>query len=146
MTNENYQIAMAEVLEYLKGIQKEDVEKISPSFMNFLKENASKNYKANFDYTKPLSELQLSDTSKAIISFICYKYWCNNEQQKMKFYNLLKHNDELYKRKWKEKSNNMFKSKEKNIAVTDLQIEKNNKINLWKTIKKFLKNIIKTRR
>ena len=55
MTNSNMRNAMSEVLEYLKGIKKEDLDKISPKFMNFLEENASKDYNPNFDYIKPLN-------------------------------------------------------------------------------------------
>ena len=108
MTNVNMKNAMAEVLEYLKGIRKEDLDKISPKFMKFLEENASKDYIPDFDYTKPLSELNLMNSSKAIICFICYKYWCETEEEKIEFYNLLKENDKKYELEWKEKSANLF--------------------------------------
>ena len=74
--------AMAQVLEYLKGISEDDVKKISPEFMNYLEENAAKDYKFDIDFTKPLSSLELMPTAKAIITFICYKYWCTNEEEK----------------------------------------------------------------
>ena len=115
MTNDNTKNAMAEVLEYLKGIKEEDINKISPKFLKFLEENASKDYKPNFDYNKPLSELNLMNSSKAIICFICYKYWCETEDEKTEFYRLLKENDKKYELEWKEKKDSIFKSKENNI-------------------------------
>ena len=161
MINSNMKNAMREVLEYLKGIRQEDLDKISPKFMNFLEKNASKDYKPNFDYTKPLSELKLMGTSNAIICYICYKYWCEDEKQKQEFYNLLKDNNRRYKEDWKEKSKNMFKSKEnytefkvQNIKLAEehtnkiqnkneLVPKKRKKIKIFSKIKEFIKNIIK---
>ena len=149
MTNINVENAMAEVLEYLKGIRKEDLEKISPKFMNFLKENASKDYKPEFDNTKPLNELELLDTSKAIISFICYKYWCKNENERVEFYKILQDNEQYFEREWEERSKNMFLSKEdkeknivKSINNSSLPITKSNKIGIWSKIRNFIKKII----
>ena len=158
MTNENYEIAISEVLEYLKGIRKEDLEKISPKFMNFLKENASKEYKPNFDYTKPLSELNLLKESKELICFICYKYWCKNETEKIEFYKLLEYNEELYKKEWEEKNKHMFHSKEEKLnsnteeniktdkEVSNLPIKESSRIGIFSKIKQFIKNIFRKKK
>ena len=69
-----YANAMAEVLYYLKGIRDEDLAKIPKKLIDFLEENSNKNYICNFDYTKPLKELNLTDESKGIIAMICYYY------------------------------------------------------------------------
>lgn len=145
----NVENAMSEVLEYLKGIKQEDLEKISPKFMRFLEENASKDYKPEFDNTKSLDELELMDTSKAIISFICYKYWCNNENERISFYKLLQENEQFYEREWEERNKNMFISKEhrdnsnvERLVNSNLPIGKSNKIGMWSKIKNFIKNII----
>ena len=74
--------AMTEVLEYLKTINEDDVKKIAPVFIEYLKENASKDYKPDIDFTKPLSFLNLMPNTKAIITFICYKYWCQTEEER----------------------------------------------------------------
>ena len=68
MVSIRYANAMKEVLQYLKGIRKEDFDKIPKKFMNFLEENASKEYESDFDFTKPLEELDLMDETKAIIT------------------------------------------------------------------------------
>ena len=43
--------AMAEVIYYLKGIKQEDIDKIPRKFIQYLNENASKEYKCDFDYS-----------------------------------------------------------------------------------------------
>ena len=53
--------AMAEVIYYLQGIKQEDIDKIQKKFIQYLNENASKEYKCDFDYNKPLKELKLLD-------------------------------------------------------------------------------------
>ncbi len=119
MISVTYKNAMAEVLEYLKGIRKEDVNKIPKNFLNYLEQNASKDYKCNFDYTKSLKELPLLDESKAIISVICFNYWCETNEQKEKFKNNLIKNEAKYQEILREKYNtdNLFKKEEpKNIV------------------------------
>lgn len=143
----NIENSLAEVIEYLKGIREDDVKKISPKFMNFLIENASKDYQPKIDYTKPLSQLNITNTSKVIICFICYKYWCENEKEKESFYKLLQDNDQYYEKNWKIEKN-MFKSKAKrkednidNDVTTNLIIKKDNKSGFLFKIKNFIKNI-----
>ena len=116
MINEKYGIAIAETLHYLKGISQEDINKIPSKFMIFLKENALKNYPCNFDYTKPLKELKLTNETKGLISMICLNYWCETEEQKIKFRNHLNVNEQAYQEALKIKYNvdNIFK--EKNIS------------------------------
>ena len=126
MISVTYKNAMAEVLEYLKGIKKEDINKIPKNFLNYLEENASKDYECNFDYTKSLKDLALLDESKAIISVICLNYWCDTNAQKENFKSNLIKNETKYQEKLKEKYNpdNLFKKKgPKNIVKEELPKE-----------------------
>lgn len=147
MISANYANAMKEVLEYLNGIRKEDLEKISPKFIVFLKENASKDYKPNFDYTKPLKDLELMNTSKAMICFICYKYWCETEEQKRELYEILNKNEKEFEDEWREKTHKMFNHKEdsnnKTIEIEKLPIEVSKKIGFFQKIKKVIINMLK---
>lgn len=143
-----YANAMSEVLEYLKGIREEDLKKISPKFMKLLEENASKEYNPNIDYTRALVDLNLMDTSKAIISFICYKYWCENDKQKKDFLNVLNENEKKFEEQWKYINDNMFKSKKtmennETIEENKLPIEIPEHIGLFERIKRFFKKILK---
>lgn len=105
MVNVKYANAMREVLEYLKGINDEDVAKISAKFMDFLNENASKEFVCEFDYNKPLAELKISQEAKAIIGVIYYNFWCETEQQRRDFLALLDDNEKVYQEELHEKYN-----------------------------------------
>ena len=61
---------MAEVLEYLKGIRQEDIDKIPQKLITFLKENASRNYECKFDHNKPMKEQELLKETKGLITKI----------------------------------------------------------------------------
>ena len=105
--------AMAEVIYYLKGIKQEDIDKIPRKFIQYLNENASKEYKCDFDYNKPLKELNLLDETRGIIGMICYNYWCVTEKQKEQYLKRLSQNEQQYQKKLDEKYNpdNIFENK-----------------------------------
>ena len=114
MVNERYSIAISETLHYLKGIDQDDINKIPNKFMSFLKENASNSYSCNFDYTKPLRELNLTKEAKGLIAMICLNYWCETEEQKIKFRNQLNVNEQAFQEELKRKYNvdDIFKKKD----------------------------------
>lgn len=128
MVNERYRIAIAETLHYLKGIRQEDINKIPNKFMLFLKENASNNYFCNFDYNKPLKELNLTNEAKGLIAMICLNYWCETEEQKIKFRNHLNVNEQAYQEELKRKYNidDIFKKRDisNNEDITSESIDK----------------------
>lgn len=105
--------AMAEVIYYLNGIKQEDIDKIPKKFIQYLNENASKEYKCNFDYNKPLKELNLLDETRGIIGMICYNYWCVTEKQKEQYLKRLSQNEQQYQKILNEKYNldNIFENK-----------------------------------
>lgn len=105
--------AMAEVIYYLKGIRQEDVDKIPKKFIQFLNENASKEYICNFDYNRPLKELNILDETRGIIGMICYNYWCVTEQQKELYLKKLSQNEQQYQEILHKKYNldNLFKNR-----------------------------------
>ncbi len=111
MVSQKYSVAMSEILEYLKGIRKQDIDKIPNELLNFFKENADKDYKCQFDYNKPLKELQLKKETIALIDMICLNYWCENEKYKKMFSNILNANELEYQKKLRKTYNpdNLFK-------------------------------------
>ena len=117
MVNRRYSIAISETLHYLKGINQDDIDKIPNKFMLFLKENADDNYSCNFDYNKPLKELNLTKEAKGIIAMICLNYWCETEEQKTKFLNHLNINEQNYQEKLKRIYNvdNIFKNRNNTV-------------------------------
>ncbi len=110
MVNVRYSNAMAELIHYLKGIKDEDINKIPKKFMNFIRENASKDYECKFDYNKPLNELNLLDETRGLIGMICYNYWCETKEQRDKYINRLNENEKNYQKYLREKYNpdNLF--------------------------------------
>lgn len=127
MVNIQYSNAMAEVLHYLKGIRKEDIEKIPKNFLKFIEENVSKEYVCKFDYNKPLKELELLNETRGIIGTICLNYWCQNEEQRQNYLNKLSENERKYQEEIQEKYNldNLFKNsvkdKSKNLEENETQ-------------------------
>lgn len=119
MVNEKYSIAMCETLRYLKGINQDDLNKIPSKFIKFLNDNSSKNYECDFDYTKPLKELNISEEARGIIAMICLNYWCITDEQKEKFKSHLTKNELKFQKEMRRKYNpdNLFKNKvEKNVV------------------------------
>ena len=150
MVNERYSIAISETLHYLKGINQDDINKIPNKFMSFLKENASNSYSCNFDYTKPLRELNLTKEAKGLIAMICLNYWCETEEQKIKFRNHLNKNEQVYQEKLQKKYNidDIFKKKEisnndeiaSESIINKLPVEVKNE-NIFKKLLNCLKKI-----
>ena len=113
MVREKYANAMSEVLHYLKGVRKEDKDKIPKKLIEFLEANASKEYICSFDYTKPLKELKLLDETRGFIGIICFNYWCDTEEKKNQFKNRMCENENIYQEELREKydPDNIFKNK-----------------------------------
>ena len=132
MVSIRYANAMKEVLQYLKGIRKEDVDKIPKKFMNFLEENASKEYECQFDFAKPLKELDLLDETKGIITIICYKCWCETEEQKQNFLEKLNENE----------IENIFTKTNVVNSNTDIMVIKKSKVKqLYEKIIRFIETV-----
>ena len=111
MVSQRYSVAMAETLHYLKGITQDDINKIPQKFMEFLKNNASKEYVCDFDYTKPLKDLELKEETRGLIGMICLNYWCETQEQKNAFMEHLNENERIYQEKLREKYDVNFLSK-----------------------------------
>jgi len=118
--------AMAEVIYYLKGIRQEDINKIPKKFLQYLNEHASKEYKCNFDYNKPLKELNLLDETRGIIGMICYNYWCVDEIQKKQYIDKLNINEIKYQEILYEKYNpdSLLKNKNEKIIEENVTTKK----------------------
>ena len=112
MTDLEYSMAATEVLAVLKNFKKEDVEKISPQFLKFLQSKKLDNYKAEFDFSKPITELELRGSSKAMLGMIYRTYWCNEEEKK-EYDKLLRKNSIEHQKQLREKYNTdeIFKKK-----------------------------------
>lgn len=129
MVNERYAVAISETLHYLKGISQNDLDRIPNKFIQFLNDNCWKEYKCNFDYTKPLRELDISNEARGLIAMICLNYWCTNEEQKEIFKKNLTENELKYQEELRKKynSDNIFNNKPNYIkeSIKESNIQEN---------------------
>lgn len=124
MVSVEYSIAISEVLDILNNTNEKDVNKISPEFMSFLKDNASKEYISKFDYTNSIESLELSEKAIGILSVINSKFWCTPEQ-KEDFDIILNNNENKYQSELREKYNpdNLFKNKVSQIETVENSVD-----------------------
>ena len=124
MVSVEYSEAITETLDIIRHTRKEDVDKISSEFMEFLNANASKTYKPELDHTKKIKEMQLKRKTKVILAIIYKKFWCNSEKQEQ-FNRVLKENQIKLENKLREKYNpdDIFKNRNK-IELQEAPSEK----------------------
>ena len=120
MFNEEYGEAAVEVLDILDNTKKEDVNKIPKSFIKFLVDNASLEYKVNLDHSKPMNELKIKDKTKELLGYIYIKWWCNDKEKE----NYMKKIKELEIKNEKEKkekynSDKIFENKKKTDDIVE---------------------------
>ena len=123
MVSREYSEAIAETLDILEHTQKSDVDKIPEKFMEFLKENASKTYKPQLDYTKKIKDMNLKDKTIGILSIINKKYWCNDQERKI-FEEKLKENEITYQQILNEQyaTSDLFKDKKLSEEANEISI------------------------
>lgn len=120
--NITYKMAYTEVLEILKRLPKEEVAKIPPEEIKFLKENCDKNYKYVLSPNKSIEECKISRKTYAILVVYFKKYFAT-EIQKQKLDIILRNNQIAIDREKKEKYgvDNLFKEnklkQEEKVAV-----------------------------
>lgn len=140
MKKDEYSIAYAEVLHYLKGIRKKQIMLIPKGLIEYFKANKSQTYKCNFDYNKPLNEIEISDKAKGIIGMICLNYWSNSNNEKKIFLEKIEENEKTYQKELNEKYSydNIFKksNKDKNLENEEklLDLEPTKKVKLFEKI------------
>lgn len=81
MVTTEYKIAYNEVLEILKYVAKEDVDKIPQNMLDMFKTNASSENNFNYNPTKTLQEQNVSETARTIIAILFRNYWSTSAQK-----------------------------------------------------------------
>ncbi len=107
--------AYAEVLDVLDNMESEYVEKIPQTFIKYLKENSSSEYKSHITIDKPLEKQNLNSKTLSILAAINLKYWVETEEHKQELLNAYRENGEKQKEKIKENLviNDIFETAEK---------------------------------
>lgn len=81
-TKERYARAYTEVLEILRYVPKESVDKIPESMLNMFKRCCDKNHDYHIDTSKSFEEQAMSEETRAILANIFRDYWATPEQRK----------------------------------------------------------------
>ena len=143
MITKEYAMAYTEVVEILKYVPDEDVQKIPNEKLEFYKNNMDGEYNYKLDMTKKIEEQEMLDITKAILANIFRDYWATPEQKERieakEKYDLEKLAEE--KRK-KYNPDNIFKEKKEKIVIdnTNLPIEIN-KETFFKKLISFIKGL-----
>ena len=89
----NSSYAYAEVLEVLENMEDIYVKKVPPKFIEFLKENASKDYQKHIVTSKTLDAQDLNAETLNILALINLKYWVESEEHKKELLAKYKENE-----------------------------------------------------
>ena len=95
MANIEYSEAIVEVLEILEYSDDNILEKIPKKLIKFCERNKSNTYNPNIDHNKSISEINLKDKTKSILSMIYLNYLCNDAEAK-EISSIINHNEEIY--------------------------------------------------
>jgi len=110
---DNYKKAYKEVVEILKFVSKENVDKIPKEMLDMFEEEQDKEYNFKVDTTKSFEEQLLLEETKAIFSNIFRDYWANDYQR-----NVIIEKENMDRIKWEEEKydpKDLFKNNQKNF-------------------------------
>lgn len=110
---DNYKKAYKEVVEILKFVSKENVDKIPKEMLDMFEEEQDKEYNFKVDTTKSFEEQLLLEETKAIFSNIFRDYWANDYQ-----INVIIEKENMDRIKWEEEKydpKDLFKNNQKNF-------------------------------
>ncbi len=143
MITKEYAMAYTEVIEILKHVPDEDVNKIPKEKLEFYKANMDNEYKYKLDMTKEFEEQEISDITKAILANIFRDYWATS-YQKERIEAKEKYDIEKLEEEKREKYNpdNVFKNNKEETFVenTNLPVEIKKKT-FFKKLISFIKGL-----
>lgn len=135
---DNYKKAYKEVVEILKFVSKENVDKIPKEMLDMFEEEQDKEYNFKVDTTKSFEEQLLLEETKAIFSNIFRDYWANDYQRKViiekENMDRIKLEEEKYDSKDLFKNNQKNFNKQNNNGKVDVNLTVVKKENLFKKL------------
>ena len=139
-----YKKSATEVIDILNYLPKEMTCKIPRKFWMFLQEQCLTEYKPNFDFSKGLDKIKLSNKTKSLLAMIYRNYMCS-EEEKIEYDKILFQNEEKYQKELKEKYNpdNLFKEPKKQKNAKDTESKEVKLVQVKDTIFTKLKRLIK---
>ena len=104
MVSVEYREAITEVLDILYNSDDDLIGKVPKKLIDFWERNKSKTYKPNLNHDLPLSEMNLRNKTKSIITMIYLNYICEDKEKDM-LKDILKSNEDEYQLELREKYN-----------------------------------------
>ena len=142
---ENYHKAYKEVIEILKYVPQESVDKIPKTMLEIFEKKMDKDYVFNVDINKSFEEQNLLEETKDIFAVIFRDYWATPYQRER-----IKAKEKYDRQKIEEEKANkynpddIFKNKEKdNVVVNNNLPVEIKKENFFKKLISFIKKIIR---
>lgn len=129
MIKENYARAYTEVLEMLKYLPYEELNRIPKEKIDFFERNKDKSYKFNISLEKPLAEQNISIEANSVIITLFRDYFAT-DTQKEKLKNILEQNEMKYQEELREKYNpdNTFKKCNQKNEINENIIQNENSL------------------
>lgn len=113
-TKENYAKAYTELIEILRNIPREDLNKVPKDVLKNYIENMDKNYTYKYDANLDFEEQEVSHLTQILIANLYIKYWADEAERQQIQDNEKKELYELeLKKKDKYNPNNLFANREK---------------------------------
>ena len=129
MIKENYARAYTEVLEMLKYLPYEELNRIPKEKIDFFERNKDKSYKFNISLEKPLAEQNISIEANSVIVTLFRDYFATDTQRE-KLKNILEQNEMKYQEELREKYNpdNIFKKCNQKNEINENIIQNENSL------------------
>jgi len=120
MMEDNYSKAYKEIVEILKYVPEESVNKIPKEMRDMFEAEQLKTYNFQIDTEKPFEEQELLEETKAILANIFRDYWAT-DYQKARIIEKENQDREEWERQKREKynPNDIFKNRNRNTTTSD---------------------------
>ena len=124
MIKETYARAYTEVLEMLKYLPHEELNRIPKEKIDFFERNKDKSYKFNISLEKPLAEQNISVEANSVIITLFRDYFAAYTQRE-KLKNILEQNEMRYQEELRVKYNpdNIFKKRNQENEIEENRIQ-----------------------
>lgn len=111
--------SVSEVLDVLKHMDEDDIDKIPLNVIKNLNANKDEDYVSTIDFKKSLSESKISHNALSMLAYIYREYLCNDsekmEYDKMLYNNQIKHEENF-------DTQSLFQNKKTVAENTDLPV------------------------
>ncbi|MBQ9279614.1 MAG: hypothetical protein IJ215_01000 [Clostridia bacterium] len=97
MATERYKQGVTELLAILDDEKnKMYTDMIPEKLMDFFRSKTSKTYQFHYDSSKELKDIPLKSETKNLLAMLYLNYWCENQEEKKSYMQLLKQNEIKY--------------------------------------------------